>query len=101
MPFEIILAPEAIEDLDGLKANIRATVRDGLEAHLRHEPTKSSRSRIKRLKKLSQPQYRLRLGEVRVFYDVTEERVEILAIVLKSEAAEWLAKHGKSEPESK
>jgi hypothetical protein len=36
MPFEIILAPEAIEDLDGLKANIRATVCDGLETHLRH-----------------------------------------------------------------
>jgi mRNA-degrading endonuclease RelE of RelBE toxin-antitoxin system len=101
MPFEIILAPEAIEDLDGLKASARATVRDGLEAHLRHEPTKLSRSRIKRLKKMSQPQYRLRLGEVRVFYDVTEAHVEILAIVLKSEAAEWLAKHGKSEPESK
>jgi mRNA interferase RelE/StbE len=101
MPYEIILAPEAIEDLDGLKGTIRATVRDGLETHLRHEPTKLSRSRIKRLKKMSQPEYRLRLGEVRVFYDVTEERVEILAIVLKSEAAQWLAKHGKSEPESK
>jgi len=101
MHFEIILAPEAIEDLDGLRAVTRATVRDGLERHLRHEPTKLSRSRIKRLKKMSQPQYRLRLGEVRVFYDVTEERVEILAIVLKSEAAQWLAKHGKSEPESK
>jgi len=101
MPFAIILAPEAIEDLDGLTANIRATVRDGLEAHLRHAPTKSSRSRIKRLKKMSQPEYRLRLGDVRVFYDVTEKQVEILAIVLKSEAAPWLAKHGKSEPESK
>ncbi|MGH8602069.1 MAG: type II toxin-antitoxin system RelE family toxin [Gammaproteobacteria bacterium] len=95
MPFEIILAPEAIEDLDGLKANIRAAVREGLETHLRHEPKKTSRSRIKRLKKMSQPQYRLRLGDVRVFYDVTEERVEVLAIVIKSEAAEWLAKHGK------
>ena len=101
MPFEIILAPEALEDLDGLKANIRATVRDGLETHLRHEPTKASRSRIKRLKKMSQPQYRLRLGDIRVFYDVSEEQVQILAIVLKSEATEWLAKHGKSEPESK
>jgi mRNA-degrading endonuclease RelE of RelBE toxin-antitoxin system len=101
MPFGIILAPEAIEDLDGLKANVRATVRDGLETHLRHEPTKSSRSRIKRLKKMSQPQYRLRLGDVRVFYDVTEKQVEILAIVRKSEAAQWLAKHGKSEPEPK
>ena len=76
-------------------------MREGLETHLRHEPTKTSRSRIKRLKKMSQPQYRLRIGDVRVFYDVTEERVEVLAIVLKSEAAEWLAKQGKSEPESK
>jgi len=84
-----------------LKANLRSTVREGLETHLRHEPTKTSRSRIKRLKKMSQPQYRLRIGDVRVFYDVTEERVEVLAIVLKSEAAEWLAKQGKSEPESK
>jgi len=101
MPFEIILAPEAIVDLDGLKANLRSTVREGLQTHLRYEPTKPSRSRIKRLKKMSQPQYRLRIGDVRVFYDVPEERVEVLAIVLKSEATEWLAKHGKSEPESK
>ncbi|MGH8729806.1 MAG: type II toxin-antitoxin system RelE family toxin [Burkholderiales bacterium] len=101
MPFEIILAPEAMEDLDGLKANVRATVLEGLETHLRHEPTKTSRSRIKRLKKMSQPQYRLRMGDVRVFYDVTEERVEVLAVVLKSEVAEWLANHGKSETESK
>jgi mRNA-degrading endonuclease RelE of RelBE toxin-antitoxin system len=101
MPFEIILAPEAIVDVDGLKANLRSIVREGLETHLRHEPTKTSRSRIKRLKKMSQPQYRLRIGDVRVYYDVTEERVEVLAIVLKSEAAVWLTKHGKSEPESK
>jgi mRNA-degrading endonuclease RelE of RelBE toxin-antitoxin system len=40
------------------------------------------------------PQYRLRVGEVRVFYDVTDEAVEILAVVTKAEAARWLAKHG-------
>ena len=44
-----------------------------LPGDLRHEPTKPNRSRVKRLKKLSQPQYRLRLGEVRVFYDASEE----------------------------
>jgi mRNA-degrading endonuclease RelE of RelBE toxin-antitoxin system len=43
---------------------------------------------------LSQPQYRLRVGEVRVFYDVTREAVEVLAIVTKAEAAHWLAEHG-------
>jgi len=97
MPHEIILAPEAAEDLDNLKANLRAEVREGIETHLRHEPGKTSRSRIKRLRKLSQPQYRLRIGDVRVFYDISEKNVEVLAIVLKSEAATWLAKHGKSE----
>jgi len=97
MPHEIVLAPEAAEDLDNLKANFRAEVREGIETHLRHEPGKTSRSRIKRLRKLSQPQYRLRIGDVRVFYDISEKNVEVLAIVLKSEAATWLAKHGKSE----
>src|SRR3970282_1798067 len=97
MPYAIILAPEAAEDLDDLKANLRAAVREGMETHLRHEPGKTSRSRIKRLRKLSQPQYRLRIGDVRVFYDIPEHRREVLAIVLKSEATTWLVKHGKSE----
>jgi mRNA interferase RelE/StbE len=94
MPFEIVLAPEAVEDLRRLKANIRAIVRDALEAHLRQEPTRTSRSRIKRLRGLSRPQYRLRVGEARVFYDVVDATVEILAIVSKSEAEAWLAQFG-------
>jgi len=93
---EIVLAPEAVEDFRELRANIRAAVRDGLERRLRHQPTQASRSRIKRLKGLAQPQYRLRIGRVRVFYDVHERRVEILAIVFKSDAAAWLAMMGKT-----
>ena len=56
---------------------------------------KVSRSRIKRLRGLSKPQYRLRVGDVRVFYDVTETTVEILAIVAKLEAYSWLAQFAK------
>ena len=97
MPFEIVLAPEAVEDLRGLTANVRATVRIALETHLRHEPEKTSRSRIKRLRGLLRPQYRLRVDEVRVFYDVSGTTVEILAIVRKSEADSWLAQFGNPE----
>jgi mRNA-degrading endonuclease RelE of RelBE toxin-antitoxin system len=43
---------------------------------------------------MSHPQYRLRIGEIRVFYDVDGQRVEILAIILKSEAAAWLESMG-------
>jgi len=96
MRYEIELSPEAIEDLRKLKAHIRTSVRDAIEEHLRHEPTKISKSRIKRLKGLSKPQYRLRVGEVRVFYDVMVDRVQVLAIILKSDAEAWLRKEGLS-----
>ena len=94
MRYEVVLAPEAARTFRALPADYRAEVRDALERHLRSEPTRVSKSRIKRLRGLSQPQYRLRVGEVRVFYDVTREAVEVLAIVTKAEAARWLAEHG-------
>ena len=75
-------------------ADIRGRVRDALERHLRHEPTRVSRSRIKRRRGLDRPQYRLRVDEVRVFYDVTKTSVEVLAIVSKVQAAAWLAEAG-------
>ncbi len=97
MRFAIVLAPEAVEDLMRLAANTRATVRAALETHLRHEPEKTSRSRIKKLRGLLRPQYRLRVGEVRVFYDVSGSTVEVLAIVTKSEAESWLAQFASRE----
>ena len=97
MRFAIVLAPEAIEDFRALKASVRSTLRDALETHLRYEPAKTSRSRIKRLRGLARPQYRLRVGEIRVFYDVSAEFVEVLAIVPKSEAAIWLEQFGNPE----
>ena len=91
MPHAIVLAPEAVEDFKALRANIRAEVKTALETHLRHEPAKASRSRIKKLRGLRRPQYRLRVGDIRVFYDISGATVEILAIVAKSEAETWLA----------
>lgn len=94
MSYTIILAPEALEDRKRLKASAWAVVKDALETHLHYEPTKTSRSRIKRLRGLRRPQYRLRVGEIRVFYDVTGSMVEVLAIIDKLEAQPWLAQFG-------
>ncbi len=96
MRYEIILSPEAMDDLRDLKGNLRALVRDAMEEHLRYEPARISKSRIKRLRGLSRPQYRLRVGGIRIFYDVIGKEVEVLAIVPKDEAAEWLKKVGES-----
>jgi len=97
MRFEIILAPEAVEDLKRLRANARADMRTALETHLRHQPKKVSRSRIKRLRGLRQPQYRLRVGAIRIFYDVADTTVQVLAIVTELEADSWLAQFANPE----
>jgi mRNA-degrading endonuclease RelE of RelBE toxin-antitoxin system len=94
MRFEIVLAPKAAQEFRALPARLRSKVRDAMEAHLRHEPTKVGRSRIKRLRGMAKPQYRLRVGETRVFYDVRDETVEVLAIVAKRQAQRWLAEQG-------
>ena len=95
MRYAIVLSPEAIEDLKGFRARDRAELKDAMEAHLRSEPTKTSRSRIKRLRGMAKPGFRLRVGDFRVFYDVAEGEVQILAVVLKSEAESWLERAGK------
>jgi mRNA-degrading endonuclease RelE of RelBE toxin-antitoxin system len=94
MRYKIVLSLEAAQDLKRLNAHVRAEVKDALDRHLRYEPAKVSKSRIKRLRGLSHPQYRLMVGEIRVFYDITGRVVEVLAIVPKSEAASWLEEMG-------
>ena len=101
MRYDILFAPEAVEDFEELAATVRAEVRDCIESHLRHEPRKTSKSRSKRLRGLSRPQYRMRVGDdIRVFYDVTEQAVEVLGIVPKSIVLEWLERYGESDETS-
>jgi mRNA-degrading endonuclease RelE of RelBE toxin-antitoxin system len=94
MRFDIILAPEAVDDMRHLSGYERGKVRDAIEVHLRHEPTKLSKSRIKRLRGISRPWYRLRVDDLRVFYGVEGKNVRVLGVVAKSNADEWLAQAG-------
>jgi mRNA-degrading endonuclease RelE of RelBE toxin-antitoxin system len=87
--------------LKGISAHDRAElaaerrkVLDAIDRYLRHEPTQESKSRIKRLRRLATPQYRLRIDDIRVFYDIVEGTVEIIAVIAKAQAAEWLAREG-------
>jgi len=90
MGYQIVLAEQAVQDFRQLSARDRSSIRDALERQLRYEPAKESRSGIKRLRGTVRPQYRLRVGDFRVFYDVVEGAVEVLAIVPKARADEWL-----------
>ena len=96
MRYEITLAPEALEDLKRVPKPDANTVLDAIERHLRHAPEFVSKSRIKRLRELRSPQYRLRIDDWRVFYDVVEASVWVRGVVRKADANAWLAQFGES-----
>jgi mRNA interferase RelE/StbE len=58
MDYDIQFVERAAAEMAGLTARWQSTIFSAIEAHLRHEPTKESRSRIKRLRDVKRPQFR-------------------------------------------
>lgn len=92
--YEIRLTEDAENDLQALDARWRATVIDALKRYLTHQPTAVSKSRIKKLRDLKLPQYRLRVDAIRVYYDVFDDHVIVYGIISKSTSTDWLNEKG-------
>lgn len=86
----------AIEQLRDLARHERRTVLDAVDDHLSHEPEKESKSRIKRLRGFRVPAYRLRIGDLRVYYTVEARTVTVHGVAPKEYQEEWLKNHGRS-----
>src|SRR5262249_29688785 len=84
-PFQIDYAEESLSDVKALRRFDQKKFLEGIETHLLHEPTKISRSRIRAMDQPFWSQYRLRVDEFRVYYDVDSEqrRVIILRVLEK------------------
>ena len=96
MSYAVVIARSAHEPFKKMDARWPSTLKQAMRKHLETAPARQSKSRIKRLRGLRQPQYRLRVGDMRVFYDVNEveKRVEVLGFVKKPETSRWLHDHG-------
>jgi mRNA interferase RelE/StbE len=84
-PFRIEYATAAVGHLSELTARRRATVLDVVPLKLTHEPTVPTRNR-KRLRDNTLAPWELRIGDMRVYFDVREAPdavVTIRAIGLK------------------
>jgi mRNA interferase RelE/StbE len=87
--FRIVFKREAIRQLKRMRRFYAVTIVDSIERALATEPERTTRGSIKRLRGRQDATYRLRVGKYRVFYDVVEDRVEILQILEKSETVSF------------
>ena len=88
-PYEIRYAEEAAEDIRELRAFHQNKVMDGIEEYLTVQPGQESTSRIKAMSPPFWSQYRLRVGDFRVYFDVDEEEhaVNVLRVLKKGTAS--------------
>jgi mRNA-degrading endonuclease RelE of RelBE toxin-antitoxin system len=88
-PYEIRYAEEAVADVRGLRKFDQRKVLEGIELYLTHQPRLVSKSRIKAMLQPFWSQYRLRIDEFRVYYDVDDEsrRVQVLRVLGKTTQA--------------
>jgi mRNA-degrading endonuclease RelE of RelBE toxin-antitoxin system len=84
-PFDILLTDGANDDLSWFTPYAQRIILDGIDVHLRHQPTLGSR-RIIEMRPNPVAGWELRLGDYRILYDVNdvERTVTILAIGEKS-----------------
>jgi mRNA-degrading endonuclease RelE of RelBE toxin-antitoxin system len=87
--FRIVVRPRAAAQIRRLRRVDAVAILDAMETHLRYEPERLSRSRIKRLRGSHAATYRLRVGDYRLFYDIGEGEVVVIAALHKRETSEF------------
>lgn len=82
-----------MRQLKALRRRDSTTIVDDIDRHLSEEPERTSRTSIKRLRGHQDATFRLRVGEYRIFYDVRDDRVEVIQILHKSETGRFYKEH--------
>ena len=92
MPFLVHYSYEALTQLQKLRTFDSAAIVGEIEQVLVVNPTTVSKAKVKRLRQPAPTQYRLRVGDFRVFYDVDESNsvVEIVQVLSKEDAIRYL-----------
>jgi mRNA interferase RelE/StbE len=90
MRYAVRYSRDALVALKRLRPFDRSAILNQIDRVLTANPTLESKARIKRLRERAPTQYRLRVGDFRVFYDVDEQTVKIALILSKTEVEEEL-----------
>ena len=92
--FRIVVSPRAVAQVRQLRRVDAVAILDAIETHLRYEPDRVCRGRIKRLRGRHAATYRLRVGNYRVFYDIADTDVVVVAVLHKRDTAGFYGEEG-------
>jgi mRNA-degrading endonuclease RelE of RelBE toxin-antitoxin system len=94
MPHRIIITHEAKAQLPQLSARAQRIVDDGIVARLIDQPTRLSRA-VKQLRPNPLAAYELRLGDLRILYNVDQRNDEVTIVLLGRKVGNTLEVEGK------
>src|SRR5882672_548068 len=80
IPYRMNYVPLVVRDMEAMRAFDRATVVNAIQRHLSHEPSRVSKSSIKKMKQPFWSQFRLRVDEFRAYYDVEEAERHVIVL---------------------
>jgi mRNA-degrading endonuclease RelE of RelBE toxin-antitoxin system len=89
MTYQVIVTREAKSQFLGLSAREQRICAEGIAARLVDQPTASSRA-IKLLRPNPFAGYELRLGDLRVLYNVDEQVAEVVVVAIGREVGNTL-----------
>ena len=88
--FQVVYSEEAVAQLRKLRAFERTLILDQIEQVLMVNPQVVSKARLKLLRQPAPTQYRLRVSDFRVFYDVEGTTVRIIQVLGKEDSIGYL-----------
>ena len=100
MAFEIRYSRTSHNQLKGLRAFDRTAIIQQIESVLTTSPTLTSKARVKRLRQPAPTDFRLKVGEFRVFYNVVDDVVQVVQILSKPDAISYCQELDDDSPDS-
>ncbi len=98
MAFDIRYSRTSHGQLKGFRAFDRAAIIQQIESVLGTSPTLTSKARVKRLRQPAPTEYRLKVGDFRVFYNVVDDVVQVVQILSKPDAISFCQEQDDDSP---
>ena len=94
MKFRVQFQKDAAKELERLRSVDRSAILEDADRLLGSNPSLESQSKVKKLRQPAPAEFRLRVGDYRIYYKVDVDCVTVLKVLHKADSAEYLEGYG-------